>query len=240
METAGGMKTVDVSVIIPVYNGERYLAEAIGSVLTQTIQPREIIVVDDGSTDGSTAVAERFSGQVQLYRQKNRGASSARNRGIEVSEGSFLAFLDADDLWLPDKLECQWREIHALSGVDMVLGTVVQFISPDVAFEKGPQLRKDREAGPAYLMGAMLVRRDSFFRVGLLNETLQLGEFIDWFQRARDMGLRWKVMDSVVLKRRIHLTNQGITKRANRKDYVSVLKMALDRKRQASSKKADV
>lgn len=234
MEIAGRMETVDVSVIIPVYNGERYLAEAIDSVLAQEISPREIIVVDDGSADGSAAVAERYS-KVRLYRQENRGASSARNLGVQASRGTFLAFLDADDLWMPDKLDRQWREIHASPDVDMVLGAVVQFVSPEVPPEKRPRLGKDLQSAPGYLIGSLLIRRESFLKVGLLNEALQLGEFVDWFERARHMGVKFRALDDVVLRRRIHTTNQGITKRSHMKDYVSVLKMALDRKRKAES-----
>src|SRR5436305_1029668 len=88
-----------ISVIIPVYNGERYLGEAIESVLAQSYHWLEIILVDDGSTDGSATVAKQFSPAVQVVRQPNLGAGAARNRGIALAQGEFLAFLDADDLW---------------------------------------------------------------------------------------------------------------------------------------------
>jgi glycosyltransferase involved in cell wall biosynthesis len=230
------MDTIDVSIIIPVYNGERYLPEAIESILSQCYYPREVIIVDDGSTDGSANVARRFSEHIQLYRQPNRGAAAARNLGIKNSKGSFIAFLDADDLWAPDKLALQWQALQNNPLWDMVLGKVKQFISPDVKDECRQRLRKELETMPAYLLGALLIRREDFLRVGLLNENLQIGEFIDWFQRAKDIGLRHHVLDNVVLKRRIHKTNQGITKRNNNKDYISVLKAALDRKRQINTK----
>lgn len=225
------MQVVDVSVIIPVFNGESYLAEAIESVLTQSIQPREIIVVDDGSSDASAMVARRFSDRIQLHQQANRGAAAARNRGIEISSGSFLAFLDADDFWTPGKLDLQWQVLQNHPEQEMVLGNVVQFISPDVDGLSRQRLRQELETMPAYLIGAMLIRRGAFFKVGLLNEKLQLGEYIDWFQRGRDLGLSWHMLDEVVLKRRIHCSNQGITKRAHMADYITVLKAALDRKR---------
>lgn len=94
-----------VSVIIPVYNGERYLRTAIESVLAQNVCPIEIIVVDDGSTDASQTVAREFMPMVQVITQSNRGASVARNRGVALAHGEILAFLDADDLWLADKLQ---------------------------------------------------------------------------------------------------------------------------------------
>jgi len=100
----------DVAVIIAVYNGERFLAEAIRSALAQTVAPFEIIVVDDGSTDGSAEIARRFD--VRYYYQPNAGVGAARNAGLEMATGSFVAFLDADDRWCVEKLE---RQLAALS-----------------------------------------------------------------------------------------------------------------------------
>src|SRR2546427_10997567 len=96
-----------VSVVIPVYNGEQFLADAIQSVLDQTYQNFEVIVVDDGSTDGSAAVAKRFGEAIRYVHKANGGVSKARNTGIAAARGTYLAFLDQDDLWLPDKLAAQ-------------------------------------------------------------------------------------------------------------------------------------
>jgi len=222
---------MEISVIIPVYNGERYLSQAIESVLAQTLPPLEIIVVDDGSTDASVAVAERYAKRVRIDRQENSGAASARNRGIDLARGSLLAFLDADDLWTPDKLRLQAGALEEDPGPAIVLGKVKQFISPDVAGDAGLHLRAELETMPAYLIGAMLIRKDDFKTVGMLDEGLQLGEYIEWFNRAVDLGLRHKVLDRVVLKRRIHTSNQGIYKRPHVKDYLSIVKSALDRRR---------
>src|SRR6267154_1483950 len=108
-----------VSVVIPVYNGERYLADAIQSVLDQTYQKFEVIVVDDGSTDGSARVAKRFGGAIRYVHQSNGGVSKARNTGITLAQGTYLAFLDQDDLWLPDKLAVQvaYLDSHPEVGV---------------------------------------------------------------------------------------------------------------------------
>ena len=112
------MKTI--SVIIPAYNHARYLAEAIDSVLAQTYAPLEIIVVDDGSTDDTPAVAASYGDRIRYIRQENAGVGAARNRGIAVARGEYLALLDSDDIWLPEKLE---REI-ALFDADPQLGFV--------------------------------------------------------------------------------------------------------------------
>ena len=96
-----------VSVVIPCFNAAPFLEATLRSVLAQTHAPAEIIVIDDGSTDGSAAVAAVFSPKVTVIRQQNRGESAARNRAIDEAHGNWIAFLDADDIWWPDKLERQ-------------------------------------------------------------------------------------------------------------------------------------
>ena len=110
MRTTGGQS---ISVVIPVYNCERYLGMAIRSALTQTEPPGEILVVDDGSTDGSAAVARGFGAPVHCLSQPHAGLSAALNRGIERAHGTFLAFLDADDLWMETKLARQFDALAA-------------------------------------------------------------------------------------------------------------------------------
>jgi glycosyltransferase involved in cell wall biosynthesis len=103
-----------ISVVISVYNGEEFLADAISSVLAQTGVELELIVVDDGSTDGTPAVARSFTDpRVTVLRQDNRGVAGARNAGIARAHGEFIAFLDADDVWLPDKLR---RQMELFAG----------------------------------------------------------------------------------------------------------------------------
>lgn len=97
----------EVSVVVPAYNAGRFLRESLGSVLAQTFQDLEVVVVDDGSKDDTPAVVLSFGDAVRYVRQENQGVSAARNRGIELSQGRFVAFLDADDIWSPEKLERQ-------------------------------------------------------------------------------------------------------------------------------------
>ena len=126
------MKPQVVSVIIPVFNGEKYLGEAIESVIAQTYRFVETIVIDDGSTDNSASVARRFGESVKYFHQTNQGTGAARNRGASLSGGDFLAFLDQDDLWLPDKLYRQMQVFAAVPDLDIVFGHLRQFHSPDL------------------------------------------------------------------------------------------------------------
>jgi glycosyltransferase involved in cell wall biosynthesis len=229
------MRTLDdrslVSTIIPCYNGEPYLAEAIESVLAQTQPPREVIVVDDGSTDGTREVAARFTGAVRYRRQPRGGAARARNHGLELATGALLAFLDADDLWAPDKLERQVAALDADPALGIVCGHAEQFVSPELPDSVAARMRFDPGKMPARLPGALLVRREIFDRVGAYSTRFTTGTELDWFMRATELGVRTLVLPDIVLRRRIHTTNHGLLRRDTRQDYVHVLKLALDRRR---------
>jgi len=96
---------VKVSTIIPAYNAERTIAQAIDSALSQDYKGHEVVVINDGSTDSTTAILQKYASQIQVITQSNGGLSAARNAGVGGSTGKYLAFLDADDIWLPGKLK---------------------------------------------------------------------------------------------------------------------------------------
>lgn len=214
-----------VSVIIPVYNYERYLAEAIESVLAQTCSHTEIIVVDDGSTDGSAAVAGHYTNSVKYFYQPNAGLAAALNKGISMSSGGFLSFLDADDIWTPKKLEHQMSAMDD-PEIDMVFGQIEQFYSPELNKQQGTV-----GVMPGYSKGTLLIRRQSFSRAGAFNEQFQLGDFIEWYLRAAELGLKSLMLPEVVMRRRIHAGNMGIRQSRHRTDYLRILKASLDRRR---------
>jgi glycosyltransferase involved in cell wall biosynthesis len=103
----------NVTVVVPAYNAERFIGQGLKSILSQTLPVAEVLVVDDGSTDGTAGVVSRFGGPVRLLHQPNAGVSTARNRGLQEAAGRFVAFCDADDLWLPSKLEKQMEALTA-------------------------------------------------------------------------------------------------------------------------------
>jgi len=222
--------TADVSVVIPVYNGARYLADAIESVLGQRPRPREVLVVDDGSTDASARVAERFAG-VRCLRERHRGLGAAHNRGVALASGELVAFLDQDDVWQPRKLERQLTAYARDDRLEVVFGHVRQFVSPELDARSAGRLVCPPRAEPGYLIGAALFRREALAHVGPFREDLVTGNFIDWMARARDRGLREAMLPDVVLRRRLHTANYGRVRRDARRDYARVLKAALDRRR---------
>lgn len=228
---------IKISVILPVYNAEKYLSEAIESILRQTVVTHEVLVIDDGSTDNSLEIGRRFEPAVEIISQKNKGAGAARNTGIKNASGTHMAFLDADDRWTDKKLEKQQAFLEENPDIDMVFGKVKQFISPELPAEKKIRLKKDLVVMPGFAPGSLLISKTKFMQVGLFDEQLELGEFIDWFNRASGLGLKHHVIDEVFLERRIHQSNMGIYKRKDLKDYTSILRRALVRKRSQNENK---
>lgn len=222
-----------VSVVVPVYNGARYLGETLASALAQTHPPAEVIVVDDGSEDDSAAVAHSFSPQVTLIRQAHAGAGAARNQGAARATGEWLAFLDADDLWIVDKLARQLVAAHNAPRPDMVFAYVEQFISPELDARRQALIECPSMALPGLVPSALFMRRTQFWSIDPFPSNLVLGEFMDWYLRAQETGLSSVVLPNVLVRRRLHRANQGIIHREARADYVHVVKAALDRRRKA-------
>jgi glycosyltransferase involved in cell wall biosynthesis len=211
-----------VSVVMPVFNTASFVGEAIESVLSQdggTVL--ELIVVDDGSTDGSAELVTKFDGVRLLRHRQNRGIGAARNTGVREAKGQFLAFLDADDLWPQGSLNARMAVLDADPECDAVAGRVIQFGAG----------RPDPEPESGFLAGNVLIRREAFDRAGEFDETLRVGEFIDWYARAVDAGLGFRQIETLSLRRRIHGSNTMLGIGKEPLDYTRVLRQALARRR---------
>jgi len=208
-----------VSVIIPVRNGVRYLAEAVESVRAQRYHPLEILVVDDASTDGTGQLARQWPNVRYISRATRGGTGAARNLGVARSSGALLAFLDADDIWAPDKLVLQTAVLAGDPTLEAVFGHVVPF------WEGG-----EGKAMPGPVPGTMLIRREAFDRVGGFDEDPRAKETVDWYLRAMEGGVRMRMLPEVIYRRRIHGDNRGIRER-DMGGYLLALKASLDRRR---------
>jgi glycosyltransferase involved in cell wall biosynthesis len=225
-----------ISVIIPVYNCDRYLNAAIQSVLQQTYAVSEIIVANDGSTDGSADVARQYP-QVTLIEQPNQGLSSIRNFGVQHAKEEFIAFLDADDLWEQNKLARQMQTFQEHPELDLLFALVQQFISPELDPAQQSQIYCPTEPMAGVFPTTMVARRRVFEQVGSFNCDLVLGEFIDWFSRTQEANCLAFTLPETLAHRRIHTSNTGIQQHQARQDYVHVVKAALDRRRAQSPSK---
>jgi glycosyltransferase involved in cell wall biosynthesis len=213
-----------VSVVIPVFNGERFLREAVQSVLDQQYAPLEIIIVDDGSTDGTATVARSLPATVRYLHQPNQGPAAARNRGIEQAQGGLIAFADADDLWPPAKLELQLPYLISDPGVEIVMGRV-QLLSETGLTESAFSVN----------LGCAVIRKSVFDRVGLFDETMRYSEDVDWFMRARESGAAIMTIDAVTLFYRQHEQNMTRGKSTSELNVLKALKRSLDRRRERAS-----
>lgn len=219
-----------VSVLVTAFNAENYLAEAIDSALGQTYPHVEVVVVDDGSTDGTFDVIRRYS-QVRAHHQDRGGIGAARNTAVGMATGDFLTFLDADDRFPPDKLEVQLRAFDADPTLDAVYGHVREFVSPDLTPEQRARIRPAVDYHESHLSGVMLIRRAAFDRVGRWQVGLRVGTGVEWYTRSLEAGLHTTVLPDVLLERRLHLSNNGLQEADHRLQYASIVKAALDRRR---------
>jgi glycosyltransferase involved in cell wall biosynthesis len=225
------MSRAIVDVVIPVRDGERYLAEAIESALAQTHPALDIVVVDDGSRDGSLAMAERYAPEVRCISQAPLGPGAARNSGAAVGRGEYIAFLDADDVWPRDRIEGQLAALEAEPSTDLIFGHMRQFVSPDLAPDEASALRCPDQPQPAFHMGTMLVPRTVWERVGGCATDGAVNDGLDWLLRSRDLGFREAMLGEVVVHRRLHATNRSRRHRQDYGEFAHALKASLDRRR---------
>jgi len=222
-----------VSCVVPVYNGERYLREALDSILAQTYRPLELIVVDSGSTDGSVQAVSDYGRQIRLLVQDRAGPAAARNLGLGAAQGEFIAFLDQDDLWHPDKLARQMARFHACPALDVCITHIQVFWMPEMSREeqrlKGHQRMQPL---PGYVTTTLLARQTVFENVGPFDATLWFADGTNWFLRAAEQGVVVELLPDVLVYHRMHQKN--LTRRrssASRDEFLMVVKMSLDRRR---------
>lgn len=219
-----------VSVVLPVYNEPRYLGEAIESVLRQGESRVEFIVVDDGSTDETATVAKSFGDRIEYRYQENAGPGPARNLGIELSTGAFLAFCDADDLWMPRKLELQLAVLETEPELEAVYCHVEQFHTPELDPASLAPIVEKKRILPSALPTAMLIRREAIERVGLFDPRWSAAD-LGWSIKARDRGLRTRTLPEILYRRRIHDRNMSVLSKTADLERLRVIKNAMDRRR---------
>lgn len=201
------MRPALVSVIVPFHNAERYLGEAVQSVVAQTYRPLELLLVDDACSDGSARVAAGLAAthaEVRLLRlRRNRGPAMARNHGLARARGGLTTFLDADDVMLPERLACQVHYLTEHPGVDLVVCAEELAVEPNAPPE-AVRRRRARGAGPRFHIMSMMVRRDAFRRVGGFDPSYRVAEDLDWLFRAAGAGLTVGTLDRVLTRHRLH------------------------------------
>jgi glycosyltransferase involved in cell wall biosynthesis len=227
-----------VSVIIPAYNAAGFLSDAIDSALAQQYPHLEVVVVDDGSIDDPCEVASRYGDRVRCVRQDNAGPAAARNRGIRMAGGEFLAFLDADDLWPAGKLQIQMARFADDPALDVVAGRI-QYVRLDGAAELELRFEDTRNTVTHVHLGSAVCRRRAFDRVGFFDESLRFSEDHDWYLRAREEGLSIVVLREITLLYRLHGSNMTRNATSQQLGLARVLKKSLERRRLKSGGTAE-
>jgi glycosyltransferase involved in cell wall biosynthesis len=221
-----------ISVIVPVYKGERFLADALDSVAAQTYAPLETIVVDDGSPDASAEIAASRPG-VRLVRQSNQGVAAARNAGLAVARGELLAFLDQDDEWLPDKLALQVAHLLEHPDVAIVLTHMLHVLlegTPRPGWFRPNWLSEPQQG---FTPSVWLVRREAFELVGSFDTGYEVACDSDWLARAKDAGLRQAMLEDALVRWRVHGANGTYDQETMRREMLSMVRRSAARQRLA-------
>ena len=191
-----------VSVIIPVYNGQRYVTRCIDSILPQLDKDMELIAVDDGSTDGTfSLLRERYGADPRVLLvtcTQNRGTAAARNTGIRLSRGELVTFCDADDEWADGYLHALMKHMSGQEA-DLVFSSCLTI--PDEDTPRTRRLAKYAESNPVHFC-MMMIRRSVFDRIGLLDEDLRIGEDREWLVRAKSSGIWGDLLEEPLKNRR--------------------------------------
>jgi len=219
-------KSFLVSVILPLYNGRDFVAASVQSVLEQSYKNLELLVVDDGSSDGGAEEIPEDS-RIHLFARRNAGVAAARNFGISRAKGGFIAFIDQDDCWYPEKLKLQVDVLEKKSKTGYVLtrmhnrlvGTTVR-----PAWLK-PELLSEDPVG--FLPSTLLVRRQIMLEVGGFNEQYINASDMDWFLRADELGVPREILDQVLIIRNIHGANCSYDNRTCKKEMFAILRQKI-------------
>lgn len=218
-----------VSVIIPVYNGEHFIKEAIENVLSQKYPTLEIIVVNDGSTDSTDEIIKQLPADIRYFSQDNFGPAAARNKGIRDASGEFITFLDADDLWPENNLNIMVDAMLNNPDMDVISGyaQLMEFNNESGRYEYAGN---PMESFPHYI-GAAIYRKSAFEKVGLFDHALRFGEDADWFLRGKELELNIKRLEETSLFVRRHGGNMTEGKNLVELNLLKVGKRLVDRRK---------
>ncbi len=205
-----------ISVIIPLYNCEKYIKDALDSIFKQNYPNIEVIVVNDGSTDHSLQIVEQFGKDITIIFQKNQGPASAKNTGIKQAKGSILAFLDSDDLWTDNHIQCMLPFLENDDSYDAVKGQTIKVKNfEDKSLQVGLPVSSygnnlyqiSEKAYYQPVMASGLYKADIFDKIGLFDETMFQGEDIDWVNRFNSSAGKEKKINETTLLYRRHENN---------------------------------
>jgi len=224
-----------VSVIVPLYNGEDYIAECLTSVYNQTYRPFEVFIVDDGSTDRSIEIVNKIARDKRIISQKNEDVCRARNVGSEQSKGEFIAFIDQDDIWDPSKLSRQLEIFQTDDTIDLVFTDIIKFFPSGRkhhAMDKhriALSLTEDNLFGTlvkknVLMTSAVMVKRESFIKAGMFDEDFKTcGDYEMWIRMAQ-LGMKFRYLPEPLTFYRYHGRNTSQKTEVMHNDRVKAIR----------------
>lgn len=222
-----------VTVIIPVYNGGKFLEEALQSVFDQTYQNIEIVVVDDGSTDNTAEIAQSFS-QVHYIYQENQGVSVARNTAISRAGGEYIAFLDADDIWMPDKLSIQIEYMLGNPEFRITTTDKTNFLEPGTQLPNHLKQIDNWESMEENIPSMMMVHHSVFKEIGYYSPDYKASEDTEWIWRAMDAKIPIKKIEKNLVRRRLHGSNLSwVMVKDHKANLMRILRESVARKKRS-------
>jgi glycosyltransferase involved in cell wall biosynthesis len=224
------------SVIIPVYNGSRYLATTLESVLAQTYPLHEIIVIDDGSTDSSPDILRSCGDRLRVTRQGNRGVAAARNVGLQQVTGDVINFIDQDDLWPAGRTETLVGALQSDPDALLAAGQV------EILYERSRPPNPLDNFGTAvreFYLGSLCIRKQVFELLGPLHTGIGYADDVDFFMRRREANIKTIYVDDVTLQYRLHEGNTSFNRSVTNAHLMAALRESLQRRRKEEGKPRD-
>jgi glycosyltransferase involved in cell wall biosynthesis len=222
---------INYAVAIPAYNAARTIAETLASVLDQTVPPSDVVVVDDGSNDNTADIVAQTGGCVRLIRQDNAGCGAATNAAVNATTAPLVAMIDADDIWVADKMERQLARLQQVGARTLLFTKSRQFKHGEA--DRSTGIERDNIG-----RSTLLMHRAAFDEIGpIIDPPGGCGDMVDWVGRARDLDYSVEVMPDVLMLRRI--ISGSMTFGMNEdmaRGYLSVARAAILRRRQAEHK----
>ena len=224
------------SVLIPVYNGSRYLAATLDSVLAQTYPLHEIIVIDDGSTDSSPDILRSYGDRLHVTHQENQGIAASRNTAIRQATGDVINFIDQDDLWPAGRTEALVRALQADPKALISVGLV------EILYERSrppSPLDKFGIALREFYLGSLCIRKEVFDLLGPLQTGLGYADDVDFYMRRREAKIKTAYVEDVTLRYRLHETNTSFNRKVTNDHLMAALRASLQRRRKEEGKQRD-
>lgn len=215
-----------VSVIVVARNSEKYLQDAIASILAQTYPHREIILVDGQSTDATATIAKSYS-EINYIYQETLGLSNARNLGLKIAQGEFIAFLDSDDRWTSDKLKLQAETLINNAKIDYVTGYLQLIAETNTNLRKGYVNDVLQKPKWGRTPGVLMARRQLFTQVGNFDTKYKIAGDLEWFVRVQKMAIPTLTLPEVLLYKRIRDNSLSTQSEINRREVMQILHQSI-------------